>query len=79
MITKNKKIMIKALPIMAFLTSISAVAKTTYPQVLQQEPEGPEAPPGVPIDSYLLLLLAIAVIFAGVMFFKNKKRTKTIF
>lgn len=64
----------KVLPIVAFLTSISAMAKTSYPQILQQDPEGPEAPPGVPIDSYLIFMFSFAIFLAIIFFIRNKRR-----
>lgn len=71
----HSKILKIALPVFAFLTTISTVAKTTHQVHLKQD--GPEPPPGVAIDNYILLLLASAVIFAGIYFFKKRNVAET--
>ncbi|WP_296147455.1 hypothetical protein [uncultured Flavobacterium sp.] len=71
----HSKILKIALPVFAFLTTISSVAKTTHQVPLQQD--GPEPPPGVAIDSYIFLLLASAIIFAGIYFFKRRNSAET--
>lgn len=70
---QKTKIMKSVLPVLAFLTSISAAAKTTCPQVLQQDPIGPEPPPGVPIDSYLVYMFIFALLLGTIYFFKKEK------
>lgn len=72
----HSKIMKSALPIFAFLTSISAVAKTASNQAPLRQ-EGPEPPPGVPVDGYVSITLIVAILFAGFVFYKNRKSSKT--
>ena len=72
----HSKIMKSALPIFAFLTSISAVAKTASNQTQLQQ-DGPEPPPGVPIDGYIPIVLIAIVLFTGIYFFKKRNYSKT--
>lgn len=72
----HSKIMKSALPIFAFLTSISSAAKTASNQAPLRQ-EGPEPPPGVPVDEYLSITLIVAILFAGFLFYKNRKSSKT--
>lgn len=71
----HSKVLKNALSVFAFLTTISTVAKTTSQVPLKQE--GPEPPPGVPVDSYILVLLVSAIIFAGIYFYKKIHSTET--
>ena len=70
------KVMKNALAIFAFLLSVTAVANTTHQQGPVRQ-EGPEPPPGVSIDNYIIVLLALAIILAGISLFKKKNITQT--
>ena len=53
-----------------FLMTISGIANTKVRLPFKQD-EGPEQPPGVSVDTYIMVLFITAIIVAGVYFFRK--------
>ena len=66
----RSKIIKNVLLASTFLITISGIANTKVRLPFKQD-EGPEQPPGVSIDTYIMVLFISAIIIAGVYFFKK--------
>lgn len=74
----NKSILMKkAVTIFTLLLSISMSANDVRKFIpLTQSDEGDPEPPGTPIDGYVYLFIGIAMVFAGLHFYKQLKAEK---
>lgn len=73
MITSN--LLRNVFSICLFLVSMGAFAATAKRQSPLRQ-DGPEPPPGAPIDSNIIILLVLGLLFAGIYFYKKAKLGK---
>ncbi len=73
MITSNH--LRNVISIYLFLVSIGAAADTAKRQSPLRQ-DGPEPPPGTPIDNNIIILLALGLLIAGAYFYKQAKTAK---
>lgn len=73
MITSN--LLRNVLSICLFLASMGAVASTAKRQSPLRQ-DGPEPPPGAPIDSHTIILLIMGLVIARIYFYNQTKMGK---